>query len=164
MSHRPFRSASSGRALEWSDSDPHVLKRAAGAKQQIGAPPRGAISSQSQFANPRFPTDYFLSEIAASNPAIANEVIRLLPPWLMNGSVTPVSGNALVTPATLSSACVAGGQPGAEDHRDELYWLGNVPLSKNRGAFPTRYSHVRRSLLRAVVQAKGFVADEAHKT
>ena len=30
-----------------------------------------------------------------------------LPPWLMNGSVTPVSGSSLVTPPTMRNACTA---------------------------------------------------------
>ena len=30
---------------------------------------------------------------------------RELPPWLMKGSVTPVSGSALVTPPTMTKAC-----------------------------------------------------------
>ncbi len=46
---------------------------------------------------------YFRSETAASNPIMTSVVTRLLPPWLISGSVMPVSGSALVTPATLST-------------------------------------------------------------
>ena len=45
------------------------------------------------------------SPARSSRPTMMKLASSELPPWLMKGSVTPVSGSSLVTPPTMRNAC-----------------------------------------------------------